>query len=190
MPEPLIVIGILGGRFDPPHLGHLALARAAVEHFGIEELHVTVVAAAAHKPADAQATDRLELARLTFAEPQVELPAIVELEHHAYTVDALEAYGYDDPIFLIGADQLAAFHTWKEPERVLELARLGVAARPGFEPPQASPRVELFVLEPHPISSSELRRRVREGESLDGLVVPAVADYIAACGLYVRGGHI
>ena len=176
------MIGILGGRFDPPHLGHLALACAAVQHFGIDELHVTVVEDAAHKRAEAPAADRLELARLTFAE----LGALVELEPHRYTVDALEAYGYDDPIFLIGADELAALPSWKEPERVLELARLGVAARPGYEPPRPSPRIELFELEPHPVSSSELRRRVREGESIEGLVLPDVADYIAAHGLYVR----
>ena len=175
-------IGILGGRFDPPHLGHLSLARAAVDHFGIDELHVTVVEDAAHKRAEAPAADRLELARLTFAE----LGARVELERHRYTVDALEAYGYDDPIFLIGADELAALPTWKEPERVLELARLGVAARPGHELPRASERIKVFELDPHPASSSEIRRRVREGEPIGDLVVPAVADYIASRGLYVR----
>jgi nicotinate-nucleotide adenylyltransferase len=178
----MAIVGIFGGRFDPPHLGHLALARAAVRHFGIDELHVTVVADAAHKPSEAPAEDRLELARLTFAD----LNAIVELEEHAYTVDALEAYCYAEPIFLIGADQLAALPSWKEPERVLELARIGVAARPGHESPVASPRVEVFELEPHPVSSSELRRRVREGNSIDGFVVPAVAAYIAARGLYIR----
>jgi nicotinate-nucleotide adenylyltransferase len=182
----MAVVGVLGGRFDPPHLGHLALARAAVEHFGIDELHVSVIADAAHKHSEAPAADRLALARLTFAE----LGATVELEEHRYTVDALEASGYDDPIFLIGADELAALPTWKEPERVLELARLGVAARPGFEPPVTSARVELFELEPHAISSSDLRGRVRKGESLDGLVVPAVAEYIAARGLYSRPGRL
>ena len=176
------MIGILGGRFDPPHLGHLALARAAVRHFGIDELHVTVVEDAAHKSAEAPPADRLELARLTFAG----LGAHVQLERRRYTVDALEAYGYDDPIFLVGADELAAFPTWKEPERVLELARLGVAARPGYELPGASERVEVFEVDPHPASSSEIRRRVREGEPIDDLVVPAVADYIASRGLYVR----
>ena len=188
MPKPLI--GVLGGRFDPPHLGHLALARSAVEHFGIDELHVSVIEDAAHKRSEAPAADRLELARLTFAEPNLEFRAIVELEKHRYTVDALEASGYDDPIFLIGADELAALPTWKEPERVLELARLGVAARPGYEPPVTSARVELFELEPHAISSSDLRGRVRKGESLDGLVVPAVAEYIAARRLYSSPGRL
>jgi nicotinate-nucleotide adenylyltransferase len=176
------VVGIFGGRFDPPHLGHVALARTAVERFGIDELHVTVVADAAHKPSAATAADRLEMARLAFAE----LDARVELEEHRYTVDALEAAGYDDPIFLIGADELVALPTWKKPERLLELARLGVATRPGYAPATASPRIKLFELEPHPVSSSELRERVRNGEPIDGLVPSGVARYIAEHRLYAQ----
>lgn len=176
------VTGIFGGRFDPPHVGHLALVRTAVGRFGLERLHVTVVADAAHKASEASAEQRLAMARLTFGG----LGAVVTLEQHRYTVDALEAYGYDDPVFLIGADQLEAFSTWKEPERVLELARLGVATRPGYRPEVASERVELFELEPHDVSSTEIRERVRRGEPLDGLVVPEVAAYIARHGLYAR----
>jgi len=173
-------IGILGGRFDPPHLGHVALARAAVKHFGIDDLHVTVVADAAHKPSHASAADRVAMTSLAFGE----LDATVELEEHRYTVDALEAAGYDDPIFLIGADELLAFPAWKRSERVLELARLGVATRPGYAPATASPRIQIFELEPHPVSSSEIRRRAASGEPLDGLVTPAVAQYIAGHRLY------
>jgi nicotinate-nucleotide adenylyltransferase len=104
-------VGIFGGRFDPPHVGHLALAREAIHVFGIDELHVTVVADAAHKGSEAPAADRLAMAKLTFDE----LGAIVELERHRYTVDALEAAGYEDPVFLVGADQLDALPTWKQP---------------------------------------------------------------------------
>jgi nicotinate-nucleotide adenylyltransferase len=175
-----MAIGVFGGRFDPPHVGHLALARTATEHFGLGELHVTVVADAAHKQSEASAEDRLAMARFTFAG----LAATVELERHRYTVDALEDKGYDDPIFLIGADELAAFPTWKQPERVLELARLGVATRPGWEPERGSDRIEVFELEPHPVSSTEIRERAGRGEPIDGLVVPAVAAYIAEHDLY------
>ena len=175
-----MAVGIFGGRFDPPHLGHLALARTAGQHFGFDELHVTVVADAAHKLSEASAEDRLAMTRLTFAG----LDATVELERHRYTVDALEAAHYEDPIFLIGADQLADLPTWKQPERLLELARLGVAARPGWEPEPGSDRIEVFELEPHPVSSTEIRERVRRGEPIDGLVVPAVATYIAEHDLY------
>jgi nicotinate-nucleotide adenylyltransferase len=176
------VIGVFGGRFDPPHVGHLALAREAVRVFGIDELHVTVIADAAHKVSLAPAADRLAMAELTFGS----LGASVALEHHRYTVDALEAAGYDDPIFLIGADELVDLPTWKEPERVLELARLGVATRPGHAPEAASPRIRIFELEPHPVSSTQLRERVRKGEPIDGLVVPEVARYVAEHGLYAR----
>jgi len=176
------VVGVFGGRFDPPHVGHLALARTAVGRFRLERLHVTVVADAAHKATEASAEQRLAMARLTFGG----LDADVTLEQQRYTVDALEAYGYDDPVFLIGADQLEAFSTWKEPERVLELARLGVAKRPGYRPDVTSDRIELFELEPYDVSSTEIRARAQRGEPLEGLVVPAVAVYIAEHGLYRR----
>jgi len=85
---------------------------------------------------------------------------------------------------VIGADELAHFPTWKDPERVLELARLAVATRPGYRPETTSPRIEIFELEPHPVSSSELRERIRRGESIEGLVPDAVAARIAELGLY------
>ena len=176
----MAVVGVIGGRFDPPHVGHLALAQAAVEQLGIDELHVTVVADAGHKSAVAPAPDRLAMARLAFP------GAAVELEEHPYTVDALHAYGYDDPYFVVGADQLADLPTWKEPQRVLELARLAVGARPGYAAPSGSDRVVVFELEPQDVSSTEIRERVGAGEPIDGLVVPAVAAYIAENGLYVR----
>ena len=179
----MAIVGILGGRFDPPHLGHVALARAAVERFGIDDLHVTVVADAAHKSSEAPAADRLAMTTLAFAE----LDAAVELEKHRYTVDALEAAGHDDPIFVIGADELVDFPTWKRPDRVLELARLGVATRPGYASATASPRIQIFELEPHPVSSSEIRRRAGSGEPLDGLVGPAIARYIEEHRLYRDG---
>jgi nicotinate-nucleotide adenylyltransferase len=176
----MAVVGILGGRFDPPHVGHLTLAQTAVGRFGIDELHVTVIVDAAHKPSVAPVEHRLAMAQLTFAP----LGAVVEQEEHRYTVDALEARRYDDPIFLIGADQLEDLPTWKQPERVLELARLGVATRPGYVPEERSDRIEVFALEPQPVSSTEIRNRVRDGEPIDGLVVPAVAAHIAEHGLY------
>lgn len=185
-------VGILGGAFDPPHDGHVALARAAVAHFGLDSLLVRVVEAPGHKGVDASAADRLALATIAFAElPEAE----VALDPFARTVDSLEALGLDDPILLVGADELAAFLDWKEPERVLELARLGVATRPGY--PQAvlddvrarlaqPGRVVLFELEPYAISSSDIRARVAGGRSLDGLVQQGVADEIQRRGLYRR----
>ena len=185
-----MAVGILGGAFDPPHAGHVALARTAIDRFGLDRLLVAVVADPGHKPVTTPADVRLELARLAFADvPRTS----VELEPHARTGDTLEARGLADPIFVVGADELVDFPAWKEPERVLELARLGVATRPGFpsERLQAAlarvsrpERVLVFELEALPISSSDLRARAARGESLDGLVPPAVAREIESRALY------
>ena len=123
-------VGILGGAFDPPHNGHVALAREAVDHFGLERLLVRVVADPGHKEVDTAPELRLELAELAFAPIAV---AEVSLDPFARTVDSLEALQLADPVFLLGADELAAFPTWTRPERVLELARIGAATRPGTD---------------------------------------------------------
>jgi nicotinate-nucleotide adenylyltransferase len=183
-------VGILGGAFDPPHDGHVALAVAAIDHFALDRLLVRVVEAPGHKQVEASADDRLALTRLAFARLS---RAEVSLDPFARTVDSLAALGLADPVFLVGADELAGFLDWKEPERVLALALLGVATRPGY-PREAldrvlarlshPERVEIFPLQPTAVSSSELRKRVAAGRPLDGLVPTAVAEAIAKRGLY------
>ncbi len=185
-----MAVGILGGVFDPPHLGHLALARAAIRELALEELLVLVVATPGHKSTTTSAEARLELTRLAFADvPE----AAVELDRHARTVDALEERRPADAVFILGADELADFESWKSPERVLELVRLGVVMRPGIsrndvdaarERFGAGERIVEFALEPIPISSSEVRERVARGEGIDELVPPKVADAISRLGLY------
>ena len=171
--------GLLGGAFDPPHNGHVALADAAHEQLGLHEVVIVVVADPGHKDVHCPADRRLELARLAFPGRQV------VLDHHARTVDMLREGSWDDPVFLIGADEYVAFPTWKEPEEVLRLARLGVATRPGYELPAAeSDRVRFFEIDPVPVSSREIRERLARGEPVDGLVPPAVAAAIAGEGLY------
>jgi nicotinate-nucleotide adenylyltransferase len=173
------VTGILGGAFDPPHVGHVALAEAALRELVLERLVVVVVADPGHKNVHAPAKTRFELARLAFPEREV------ILDHHARSVDLLRERRWDDPVFLIGADEYRDFSTWKEPDAVLELARLGVAARPGFPLADERPdRVLYFELEPVPVSSSEIRDRIARGEPVDGLVPSAVADAIARLELY------
>jgi nicotinate-nucleotide adenylyltransferase len=184
-------VGILGGAFDPPHNGHVALAQEAIAHFGLERLLVRVVADPGHKGIHAPAETRLRLAELAFAEiERVE----VSLDPYARTADSLEALGLADPVFLLGADELAAFPTWVRPERVLELARLGAATRPGVDLDAVErviaglprpDRVEVFAITPVDVSSSEIRARAASGESLDGLVPPAVAAEIERLGLYL-----
>lgn len=184
-------LGVLGGVFDPPHVGHVALGRAAIAELGLEELLVLVVADPGHKHAPTPAATRLELTRLAFADLA---KAVVELDRHARTVDSLEERRLEDAVFVLGADELAGFEHWKSPERVLELVRLAVARRPGVASEDiaaarrhlaAPERVIDFELDPVPVSSSEIRARVARGEGIDGLVPPEVGAAIERLGLYL-----
>ena len=171
--------GLLGGAFDPPHVGHVALADAAERELGLERIVIVVVADPGHKDVHAPAERRFDLARLAFPGREV------VLDHHAWTVDMLRDGPWDDPVFLVGADEYLDFAGWKEPEAVLALARLGVATRPGFELSSPRPdRVLFFEIEPVSVSSRDIRARVARGEPIDGLVPPAVAAAIADVGLY------
>jgi nicotinate-nucleotide adenylyltransferase len=182
--------GILGGAFDPPHDGHIALALGGMAHFDLELLEVRVVARPGHKDVVSPAAVRLALTRLAFADfPGVQ----TSIDSYGRTVDSLSALALDDPVFLIGADEFADFLSWKDPERVLELARLGVGARPGTSRERIDEvlgrlsrpeRVELFAIESHDLASSDLRRLVAARQPLDGLVPETVADAIARFGLY------
>ena len=179
--------GLLGGAFDPPHVGHVALADAAERELRLSEVVVVVVADPGHKDVHCPAETRFALAQAAFPD------RMVELDHHARTVDMLRAGSWHDPVFLIGADEFAALPTWKEPDAVLELARLGVASRAGYPRERLQEvlaglsrpdRVLFFEIEPVRVSSSEIRQKVARGEAIDGLVPPAVAAEIADRGLY------
>jgi nicotinate-nucleotide adenylyltransferase len=182
-----MALGLFGGAFDPPHNGHVEVARRAKEEFEPARLVVLVAAAPGHKPVHCPAETRLELARAAFPDDEV------RLDPHPRTIELLRAERFDDPLVVIGADQLRDFPTWQEPDAVLELARLAVATRPGFEREQLEPvlaslsrpeRVLCFDVEPIPVASSDLRAAAAAGLPLDGLVPPAVARLIAERGLY------
>jgi nicotinate-nucleotide adenylyltransferase len=194
------VIGLFGGTFDPPHNGHLALAEDAIQHFGLERLVVLPVGRAPHKPVEADPDVRLELSEAAFAErPKVEVSSYdVERVGPAYTVDTVRwaAARWGEVIFLVGADEFGDFLLWKDPDEILEHSRLGVATRPGYPPERFTQvlselrrpdRVEFFAIDPLPISSTQIRARLASGESIDGLVPPAVARLIAERGIYAAG---
>ena len=182
--------GLYGGVFDPPHNGHVALARAALEHFDLQQLFVLVVVDPGHKRVELDFEARYRLAHHAFDRlPRTQLHP----EAHARTADALREHHFADAIFFIGADEFAAFPTWKDPDEVLRRARLGVATRPGYSPAafeavlgqlQQPERIEFFQIPAVDVSSSDVRRRIRAGESIDGLVPDAVAREIEGAGLY------
>jgi nicotinate-nucleotide adenylyltransferase len=183
-----VTTGLLGGTFNPPHNAHVLLAETAKEHFGLDELRVLVAANPPHKGVDVDADTRVALAKLAFPNDTV------IRDDHPYSIDTVSGYG-DDAIFIVGADQFAAFLTWERPDDLLDKVRLGVAARPGYPREvldgvlaelRRPERVELFELQPVPISSSEIRGRVALGEPIDGLVPEPVAREIERRGLYRR----
>lgn len=170
---------ILGGAFDPPHLGHVALAEGALGALGADRLLVLVAANPGHKRAELDAETRLSLARLAFAGlPNTD----VRLDDHAYTVDYLRDERPEDAVFVIGADQWASFDSWREPDEIKRLIPIAVAARPGETQPEGE--VEVFVIEQLPISSRDVRERIGRSEPIGDLVPAAVAREIARRGLY------
>lgn len=189
--------GLLGGAFDPPHNGHVALARAAIERFGLDRLVVVVTGDPPHKDLETNAETRFRLAEAAFAGlPGVELSRH-ELERPgpSYTVDTARwAEGeWGDVVFLVGADEFADFRAWKEPDEILEHVRLGVATRPGHPHErldevlaglQRPERVELFEIPAVDVSSTGIRRRAALGEPIDGLVPAGVARLVVEDGVY------
>jgi nicotinate-nucleotide adenylyltransferase len=186
-----MTVGILGGAFDPPHAGHVVLAREAIAQFGLERLVALVVEEPAHKPVETPVEWRVELARAAFADvPEVEVVS----DDHAYTVDFLRAGDLpEDAVFVVGADELADFLAWREPDEILRRVLLGVATRPGYSSGELDDvlarlerpeRVELFEIPAIETSSTEVRRRVEAGLPIDDLVPPGVARLVVARGLY------
>jgi nicotinate-nucleotide adenylyltransferase len=173
-------IGLFGGAFDPPHNGHVALVDAAERELDLDRLLILVSENPGHRHVYAPAEARVQMAAAAFTGHEV------ELDPFGRTVDMLRARRFDDPVFLIGADQFAGFGSWKEPDAVLELARLGVATRPGYPLPSncRSDRISLFSIPEVDVSSTEVRRRVAAGEPIDDLVPEAVAALFEALDLY------
>lgn len=194
-------VGILGGTFNPPHIGHLVMAQEAREQLGLDRVVLMPVAVPPHKEADGDPGSgvRLALARLAAeGEEGVEVSAAeIDRGGASFTVDTLgelhERYPEQELTFIVGADMAHSLPAWREPERILELARLAVAEREGIvrediaerlAPLHDGSRVTFFDMPRIDVSSSDIRRRVAEGRSVRHLVPDAVAQAIADRDLY------
>lgn len=169
-------VGIFGGTFDPPHIGHLVVTQDALERLELDRLIVVPAGTPPHREAVLEAETRLELVRLAFEGDGRIRVSDVELrrEGPSWTVDTLEwARRELDPevLFLIvGADQLRSFKSWKEPDRILGLARLAVMTRPGEELGGTDVPHEVIEVTRVDLSSTQVRRRLEEGRSIRYMV--------------------
>ena len=189
-------LGLFGGTFDPPHIGHLAVAEACREGAALDRVLWIPAAVNPHKlgrdraPGDA----RLALVRAAIAgNPHFEASDLeIAREGVSYTVDTLrllhEAHPKDDLAWIVGGDSLASFASWREPREILRLARLVAYPRPGSHlsgvPKWVLARTTL-VDAPHlDVSSTNIRHKLAAGASVRYLVPDAVRDVIRTRGLY------
>ena len=201
-----MTIGIFGGTFDPPHLGHLAAAQEALDVAGLDRV---LFVPSQQNPlkqdgASSSVEHRLAMTALAVADdPRFELSrADIDRPGPSYTVDLLQglkqALGPGQELaFIAGMDVLYELHRWRDPLRLLDLARLLVIQRPGQETllpeevdrriPGASRRITVILTPGVAISATELRERVAAGRPIRYLVPDAVADYIREHRLYVAG---
>ncbi|MFN2566782.1 MAG: nicotinate-nucleotide adenylyltransferase [Gemmatimonadaceae bacterium] len=184
-------LGIFGGSFDPPHVGHLLVVADAFDALGLDHLIFVPAAVQPLKAAQAATSPRhrLEMVRLLVRDdPRFSVdPIEIDREGLSYTVETLAALADRHPhaerFFLVGTDVLGSFAKWREPERVLRLATMAVMLRDGDggRVPDGAVRVETRRVD---VSSTEIRERVRAGRTIRGFVPEAVEAYIAAQRLY------
>ena len=181
-------IGVFGGTFDPIHVGHLAIAQAALESAKLD--HIVFVPARRsplkERGPEASEADRLLMLEVAVkGEPRFAVSRLeLEREGPSYTVDTLEALRAQGDLFLIlGSDALADFQRWRSPDRIRALAKILVARRPGAPEPDA-PWAQAFDAPSLDISSRELRARAARGLSLRYLVPDDVWRHIEHQGIY------
>ena len=190
----MTLVGLLGGSFDPIHVGHLIVGQALVETLGLDELRFVVAREQPLKRGHAApAAARAEMvAAAVAAEPAFRVERLeLEREGPSFTVDTLRELRRREPearfVLCLGADAAADLPKWREPDAVASLAQVVSFARAGTPAP-AHPAIARTVTVPSiEISATAIRARAREGRSIRYWVPDAVADYVAAHRLYRDG---
>jgi nicotinate-nucleotide adenylyltransferase len=195
-------IGILGGTFDPPHIGHLVIAEEARQKLGLAKVYFVPAREPPHKRGEplSPLEDRIAMVRLALADHPFFALSLAEAVRPgpSYTVDTIRQLSGEFPpatelYFVMGMDSLAGLPTWHEPAKLIEMCTLAVLRRPGYSAdidelerqiPGLASRVVFIPAPELEISSSDLQERVREGLSIQHLVPSCVADYVAEHHLY------
>jgi nicotinate-nucleotide adenylyltransferase len=194
-------IGVLGSAFNPPHLGHLALAQEALWQLGLDEVVLMPTGEAPHKRIadDPGREQRLAMTRLAAADDARFSVSTLEVDREgpSYTYETLELLagerGDTDLVFVMGADAALGLESWREPRRVVELARLAIARRAGVSDPEvaamlrsldAEGRATMLEMPQFGVSSSAVRERAAAGRPLRYLTPESVARMIEEKGIY------
>ncbi len=192
---------MLGGAFNPPHIGHLALAQEAFVRLGLDEVLLMPMARAPHREIEPEPGAEVRLRMVELAvQGDVRLsacPLEVDRGGRSFTVDTLRALRDRSPagerVLLLGGDAAAGLPSWREPEEVLRLCTVAVAEREGWERArvleavgglEGAERIEFFDMPRIDVSSSLVRRRAAEGLPVRYFVPDLVAEEIAERGLY------
>ena len=188
-------LGLFGGSFDPVHLGHLLVAEAAREEAALSRIFFIPTAQSPFKPGaqPAPAHERLRLLRLALAgDPAAEVdPQEIQRGGVSYSIDTVRNYARLFPgaelFYLIGADQSGQLHLWREAAELAQLVQFLVIPRPGQTLPELSPPFRGRPLRGFPlgVSSSEIRRRLKAGLSVERLLPQPVAETIRNNRLYL-----
>lgn len=187
-------IGVFGGTFDPIHNAHIEIGRAARDQVRLDRVLFVVAHVPPHKQnqTDAAPEDRYAIVEAALAsEPGME-PSHIELDRDgvSYTADTLrtlhEQYPDAELFLIIGMDSLIDLPRWRDPDRILQLAKLLVVPRPGewHAPPELEGKFQLLDFEPVDVSSTEVRARIESGGDLDGALPASAAKFIRKKGLY------
>jgi nicotinate-nucleotide adenylyltransferase len=189
-------LGVLGGSFDPLHLGHLWIAMLAREQLGLETVLFVPAGAPPHKSGGTVAPYEFRLALVRRALEPHEGMIASDLEsdaaHASYTVATLRRLragleAQDELWLLLGADSLADLPHWREPETIVQLARLGVYGRPGYAPEPVRGAAVRWIEGPEcGLSSTWIRERLRAGRSVAGMVPPAILPLVETAPWYAR----
>ncbi|CAB4551622.1 MAG: nicotinate-nucleotide adenylyltransferase [Actinobacteria bacterium] len=189
----MLRLGVMGGTFDPIHLGHLVAAEAAAEHFNLDSVIFIPAGDPWQKTTYASAQDRLAMTKLAVAGHSNFQISTIDIDRAGptYTIDTLQELGNLEPgaelFFITGADSLSGIGSWKQVEKLWPLATFVGVSRPGHSlkaPAYAEARIELLEIPALSVSSTGIRAKVNSGESIDDLVPEAVSQYIKDQNLY------
>ena len=198
-------IGIFGGTYNPPHIGHLNIVNDFISKYNLDKVLIIPTYIPPHKTSAylVSCEDRMEMCKRTFKDDIFEVSSLeIERQGKSYTVDTLKELiekNQDSEFFLlIGDDMLTTFHEWRKPKEILKMCTVVSAIRSNSLSTQAlidyaeknypteykNGKFKFLYMEPIKLSSTEIRKKIASGESIKGLVSPEAYEYIESRGLY------